>query len=179
MSIPVFIVATVLALSAALLSDYTKHRFGFIIAGCLVATMGYGILLSMLKVAVGARYFAVFAIVGGGYIAQPITLGWLNNNLGGHYKSGVGAAMQVGLGNIGGIIASNVFLQAQAPTYHLGFGLGLALVWVCVAAACLMLFHLRRENRLRDEGKRDYRYDLPEAELNNLGDDRPAFRFTY
>ena len=179
MSIPVFIVATVLALTAALLSDYTKHRFLFIITGCLVATMGYAVMLNMLDVPVGARYFAVFAIVGGGYIAQPITLVWLNNNLGGHYKRGIGAAMQVGLGNIGGIVASNIYLKSQAPTYHLGFGLGLALVWVCVAAACLFLFYVRRENRLRDEGKRDHRYTLPEAEKNNLGDDHPAFRFTY
>ena len=103
MSIPIFIVATILALSAALLSDKLKHRFGFIIFGCCVATAGYSILLSMTHVAVGVRYFAVFLVVGGGYIAQPITLVWLNNNLGGHYKRGVGAAMQVGIGNIGGV----------------------------------------------------------------------------
>lgn len=100
MSIPIFIVATVLALSAALLSDRLKHRFGFIIAGCMVATTGYSILLAMHQVTVGVRYFAIFLIVGGGYIAQPIVLVWLSNNLGGHYKRGVGAALQVGLGNV-------------------------------------------------------------------------------
>lgn len=103
MSIPIFICATVLALTAAMLSDKVKHRFGFIIAGCLVATVGYSILLAMHEVAVGVRYFAVFMVVGGGYIAQPIVLVWLSNNLGGHYKRGVGAAVQVGLGNIGGM----------------------------------------------------------------------------
>jgi MFS family permease len=100
MSIPIFITATVLALTAALLSDKIKHRFGFIIAGCMVATVGYSILLAMHEVAVGVRYFAVFLVVGGGYIAQPIVLVWLSNNLGGHYKRGVGAAIQVGLGNV-------------------------------------------------------------------------------
>jgi hypothetical protein len=179
MSIPVFVVATVLALTAALLSDYLRHRFVFIVTGCLLATIGYAILLNMHHVTVGVRYFAVFAIVGGGYIAQPITLVWLNNNLGGHYKRGVGAALQVGLGNCGGIIASNIYLQSQAPEYPLGFGLGLGLVWLCVAASCAMLLYLRRENRLRDAGKRDHRYQLPEAERNNLGDDNPALRFTY
>lgn len=179
MSIPIFIVATVLALTAALLSDYLKHRFTFIIAGCLVATVGYAILLSMESVPVGARYFAVFAIVGGGYIAQPITLGWLSNNLAGHYKRGAGAALQVGVGNIGGIIASNIYLEGQAPTYHLGFGLGLALVWFCVLAAVVFLLYIMRENKLRNAGKRDDRYNLPEEERNNMGDDYPAFRFTY
>jgi hypothetical protein len=32
---------------------------------------------------------------------------------------------------------------------------------------------------LRDQGRRDDRYDLPDDEKNNLGDDHPAFRFTY
>lgn len=104
MSIPIFITATVLALSAAILSDHIKHRFGFIMTGCCVTTIGYSILLAMHSVPVGARYFAVFAVVGGGYIAQPITLGWVNNNLGGHYKRGVGSAMMVGIGNIGGMV---------------------------------------------------------------------------
>ena len=179
MSIPVFIVATVLALSAAILSDLLKHRFLFIVIGCCVATIGYAILLDMHAVPVGARYFAVFAIVGGGYIAQPITLVWLNNNLGGHYKRGVGAALQVGVGNIGGIVASNIFLQSQAPEYPLGFGLALALVWLCAIAAVLFFFYIRRENKLRNAGKRDYRYNAPEMERKNMGDDYPAFRFTY
>lgn len=105
MSIPIFIFATVCALSAALLSDKLKHRYGFIVVGCLFSTIGYVILLNMHRVNVGVRYFALFTIVGGGYIAQPITLVWMSNNVAGHYKVGISAAMQVGFGNIGGIIA--------------------------------------------------------------------------
>ena len=179
MSIPIFITATVLALSAALLSDHMRHRFGFIMTGCCVATIGYSILLAMHDVPVGARYFAVFAIVGGGYIAQPIALVWLNNNLGGHYKRGVGAALQVGLGNCGGIVASNVFITSQAPEYPVGFGVCLGCIWLCAIFACALALYIRRENKLRDAGRRDHRYELPEAERNNLGDDHPAFRFTY
>ena len=179
MSIPIFVVATILALSAAILSDHLKHRFGFIMVGCCVATIGYSILLSMHTVSVGVRYFAVFTIVGGGYIAQPITIGWLNNNLGGHYKRGVGAALQIGLGNIGGIVASNIYLMSEAPEYPTGFGVSLAFVWLCAISACLFAIYIRRENRLRDQGKRDDRYQLPEEERNNLGDDHPAFRFSY
>ena len=74
---------------------------------------------------------------------------------------------------------SNIYLTTQAPTYHLGYGMGLALVWLCVISAVIMLIYLRRENRLRDEGKRDHLLHLPEDERQNLGDDHPAFRFTY
>ncbi|KAF4950525.1 hypothetical protein FSARC_13166 [Fusarium sarcochroum] len=163
MSIPIFLFATVCALVSAIASDKMKHRFGFIIGGFPV----------------GVRYFALFCIVSGGYIAQPIVLVWVSNNMSGHYKVGVASAMQVGIGNIGGIIASNMFVTTQAPTYPLGFGLGLGLVWLCVLSSLVFLFYIRRENKIRDEGKRDHRYNLPDDEKNNLGDDHPSFRFTF
>ena len=83
MSIPIYIVATVLALSVAVLTDRLHHRFFFTILGCCVATIGYAILLNMERVPVGARYFAIYAITAGGYITQPVTIAWLNNNMGG------------------------------------------------------------------------------------------------
>ncbi|KAG7410616.1 major facilitator superfamily domain-containing protein [Fusarium sp. MPI-SDFR-AT-0072] len=179
MSIPIFLFATMCALVSAIASDKTKHRSGFILGGCLFTTVGYVILLNMMSVSVGIRYMALFFIVGGGYIAQPIVLVWVSNNMAGHYKLGVASAMQIGFGNIGGIIASNIFVTTQAPTYPLGFGLGLGLVWLCGLSSLVFLFYIRRENRLRDQGGRDHRYDLPEDEKNNLGDDHPSFRFTY
>ncbi|KAG5774647.1 hypothetical protein H9Q73_011686 [Fusarium xylarioides] len=108
MSIPIFLFATVCALVAAIASDKTKHRSGFILGGCLFTTVGYVILLNMTSVSIGIRYMALFFIVGGGYIAQPIVLVWVSNNMAGHYKLGVDSAMQVGFGNIGGIIARYV-----------------------------------------------------------------------
>lgn len=179
MTIPIFIVATVCALITALITDKLKHRFGFIVAGCCIATIGYAILLDMLSVPVGARYFALFLITSGGYIAQPVVLVWLSNNVSGHYKRGVSSAMQVGLGNIGGIVASNVYLARQAPTYKLGFGIGLGFLWMCVGCAVAFLLYLKRENRLRVYGKRDHRLQLPLEVQNNLGDDHPSFRFSY
>jgi hypothetical protein len=72
-----------------------------------------------------------------------------------------------------------MFVTSQAPEYPLGFGLGLGLVWLCVLSSLVFLFYIKRENKLRDQGKRDDRYNLPEDERNNLGDDHPAFRFTF
>lgn len=102
MSIPIFIVAAVFALTTAAITDRLKHRFSFIIIGCCIATIGYAILLHMVDVRVGVRYFALYLITTGGYIAQPVCLVWLSNNVSGHYKRGISSAMQVGFGNIGG-----------------------------------------------------------------------------
>ena len=87
--------------------------------------------------------------------------------------------MQIGLGNSGGLIASNIFLESQAPQYPLGFGLSLALVWLCGFAAIATFFLLRSENKRRDAGERDHLNNLPADELDNLGDDHPRFRFSY
>ncbi|KAL1862342.1 hypothetical protein Plec18170_001168 [Paecilomyces lecythidis] len=179
MSIPVYVAATVLALCSAIASDKLRHRFAFTICGCIIATVGYVILLCQRSVPVGARYFAVYAITSGGYMTQPIVMGWLSNNLGGHYKRSIGSGIQIGFGNCGGFIASNVYIASQAPTYPTGFGVSLALIWVSGFTCIVFFLYLFRENRLRDQGKRGHRYGLPKEELENLGDDHPSFRFAY
>jgi hypothetical protein len=179
MSIPVYIVATVVSLTAAFLSDRLRHRYLFTLAGCLVATVGYVVLLCQASVPVGARYFAIFAITSGGYLTQPILMGWLSNNMGGHYKQSIASAFQIGFGNCGGLVASNIFYDSEAPGYPTGYGVSLGMVWICGAACFLFLVYVVRENRLRAKGKRDHRLELPAEERDNLGDDHPSFRFTY
>lgn len=51
-----------------------------------------------------------------------IRRGSLGNNVSGHCKRSVAAAMQVGFGNCGGIVASNVYLQSELPLYRTGYG---------------------------------------------------------
>lgn len=179
MSIPIYIVATVIALATAFASDKLRHRFAFTLAGCTIATVGYVILICQKSVPVGARYFALYAITGGGYMTQPILMGWLSNNMAGHYKQSIAAAMQIGLGNCGGLVASNVFFDEEAPLYPTGFGVSLGMVWICGVSCVVFFAWLWRENREREQGKRDYRYQWPTEELGNLGDDHPGFRFTY
>lgn len=179
MAVPVFVVAAVISVSVGFLADHIKHRFSFIILGCFVATIGYAIMLSQHTVSVGARYFALFAIATGGFLAQPIAIVWLSNNLAGHYKRAVGSAVQIGFGNASGLIASNIFLPAEAPEYPAGYGTSFGLVWLCGIAAVAMLVLLYRENQKRDRGERDSRLEQPQEEVQNMGDHHPAFRFTY
>lgn len=179
MSIPIYIVATVAALTTAICTDLLKHRFAFTIIGCVVATIGYIILLNQHRVSVAGRYVAIYLITTGGYITQPITIVWLNNNMGGHYKRAVAAGMQIGLGNAGGLIASNIYITNQAPTYPVGFGVSLGLIWLCGLCCTIFFLILVWENKQRKLGKRDHRLQLPEDEQRNLGDDHPSFRFTY
>lgn len=179
MSIPIYIVACAAALVTALLSDYFRHRYAFAILGLLIASVGYIILLCQHSVPVSIRYFAIYLITSGGYVTQPVVIVWLMNNLDGHYQRSVGAAMQIGFGNLGGIVASNIFLTNEAPTYPVGFGTSLGLLWLCGLSCTAFLLGLRAENRIRDRGERDERLALPSEELQSLGDEHPRFRFVY
>lgn len=176
LSIPIFVVATVVALVIALCTDRLQHRYGFCILGVCVASVGYVILLKQESVSVGVKYFALFVIVSGGYITQPVTLTWISNCMSGHYKRSIAAAMQVGFGNCGGIVVSNIYKTSEAPRYPTGYGTSLGLLWLCALMCTILFFGVKRENKKRDRGERDYRLD-DEKDRDNLGDDHPHFRF--
>jgi hypothetical protein len=85
---------------------------------------------------------------------------------------------QIGIGNAGGIVASNVFITKESPRYTTGYGVSLAMLLMCGVACTILFFGLRTENKKRDRGGRDYRYTEERDELDNMSDDFPSFRFT-
>lgn len=178
-AIPIFVCAAASCLIVAVAADRLKHRFGFIIGGCLLGIVGYAILLNLDDVSVGTRYMASFFITMGGFMAQPVTLAWMSNQMGGHYKRSIGAAIQIGFGNLGGIVASNIFLKTEEPHYPVGFGTALGFLGLTMIASTVFYIGLKLENKKRDSGGRDYRYQEEAAELTNMGDDHPAFRYTF
>jgi len=181
-SIPIWLVAAAVTLGTGFLTDRLKHRYGFVMFGVLFASIGYIILLAQgpldKGLPVSVRYMAVFFVCTGCYIVQPLTIVWLANNLSGHYKRAVGLAIQVGFGNIGGIVASNVFVRTQAPRYFVGYGVSLAMMLFCGIMSTVFAAGLLIENRKRNHAARDGKLGLSEAERANLGDDDPSFRFS-
>lgn len=133
-------------------------------------------LLAQDNLSAGVKYFALFLIVPGGYITQPIVLVWMSNLVSGHYKRSIASAAQVGFGNLGGIVASNIFFKTEAPKYPTGYGVSLGMLWICGAACTTLYFLVKIENKKRDRGERDWRLEEPDAD--NLGDDHPQFRLT-
>ena len=53
------------------------------------------------------------------YPLVPLGVAWNGNNIGGSLKRGVGIAMHVGFGNLGGVIAAFVYQSKHAPRYVL------------------------------------------------------------
>lgn len=174
-SIPIFVVATICALATAWATDRLRHRYAFTILGVVVASVGYLVLLEQSGLSVAIKYFACFLIVSGTFIVQPVVIAWISNCMSGHYKRSVSSAMQIGFGNAGGLVASNVFLAAEKPFYKTGFGTTLGLLWMCALACTVLFLGVRAENNKRDRGERDWR--LGEEDADNLGDDHPYFRY--
>lgn len=176
LTIPVYIMATIGCLTAAWLADRFRHRYTFTMVGVCIATVGYILLLLQDRVPVGVRYFSLFLLVCGGYVTQPVVIAWVSNTMSGHYKRSVSSAVQIGVGNLGGIVASFVYFDHEAPQYWTGLGVSLGMMWVC-GISCTALYLLAiRENKRRDRGERDGRLLKPDAD--NLGDDHPHWRLT-
>ena len=187
-SIPVWIVAAVTTLATSWLSHRLRHRYWFIIGSATLCAIGYAILLCQgdsptshnpddTGLSSGVRYMAVFFTVTGGYTCYPLVLGWMTSNIAGHYKRAVGLAALLSCGNIGGVIASNLFVRSQSPRYKVGYSVGLAMTALLLVLITGFALGFIRENRTRNSGGRDDRMMLPEDERENLGDDDPAYRF--
>lgn len=182
-TIPVYVVCTAVTLITAWASDRLHHRYSFTMAGIVIATIGYVMLLcqgpptGQGALPIGVRYLAVFFVFTGIYIVAPMAIVWLANNMGGHYKRSFGTAIQIGVGNVGGIIGSNIYPAAKAPRYKTGYSTALGMLWVCGLMCTIFYFGMMAENKKRDRGERDNRLGLPKEELENLGDDHPEYRF--
>ncbi|KAF4124644.1 Major Facilitator Superfamily, partial [Geosmithia morbida] len=177
-TIPVYVFAGGTMVSSAWLSDRLRHRYGFFALATAMVTVGYAMLLSSEGRSRGYKFGAVFPIFGGAYMVTPMCLGWLQNNLSGHWKRSFGASAQVTIGNVAGIIGGNIFLEREAPDFPTGYALALAFMWfgfVCASAMALLMW---RENKAREAGERDDRLGYPQDQLENMGDWHPSFRFT-
>ena len=125
------------------------------------------------------KYGGTFLAAVGIYTNTPQCTAWNGNNIGGSTKRSVGMAMQVGIGNLGGTIASYIFLPRDSPQYRPGHA---ALVGLCAMSAALstfMTFYLRYENRRRDKMyKPPSEYTAAERDAEReLGDNASFFRY--
>ncbi|PHH83152.1 hypothetical protein CDD83_3057 [Cordyceps sp. RAO-2017] len=177
-TVPVYAFAAGLMLLAAWASDRLRHRFAFILAGVSLATVGYAMLLAQDGRSRDFKFAAVFLVFGGAYTAIPMVLGWLQNNLSGHWKRAFGSSIQVTIGNLAGIVGSNIFLDHERPAYRTGYGVAAAMMWLGALAALAMCLLMRRENQKRAAGERDDRLRMPAERRRNMGDWHPSFRFT-
>ncbi|KAE8382729.1 major facilitator superfamily domain-containing protein [Aspergillus bertholletiae] len=175
LTVPIYITAAVVAVVAAWLSDRRKQRSPFVLFFMGLIAIGFIIVLASTGRGVpGVVYFGVFVAVVGIYPAFPGNITWLSANLAGDYKRASGMAIQIGLGNLAGAMASNFYRAQDAPKYILGHALELGFCVAGIIAAVILRLSYQRINRKRDQ------IDVTgcdEAEMEKLGDRSPMFRY--
>ncbi|KAL2181969.1 major facilitator superfamily domain-containing protein [Thermothelomyces heterothallicus CBS 202.75] len=173
-SVPPWAVSFGFSMIVAILSDWAKHRFLFIIGSICIAISGFAVLLSVhdnLQV----QYAALFLTCMGTYSAMPIIVCWFNMNLGGHHRRAIGSAWQIGFGNIGGIIATYSFVKGDAPFYRKGYAICLSFICLSVLSCFAYAAAITWENKKRS--KQVHNLNLTESQKLDLGDLNPEFRY--
>lgn len=108
---------------------------------------------------------------------MPAATAWAANNLAPASRRAVGLAMNIAIGNCGGIMGSYMFFDSDAPRYNTGFGLSLAwalsgIIMAFAAEAAYKWGNMKKAKFDEDEIRERYTRD----ELLKMGDKSPLFR---
>ncbi|KAK0702572.1 major facilitator superfamily domain-containing protein [Apiosordaria backusii] len=178
MTVPPYIVACLFCIGAGWHADKRGERGIYMIGFMVMAIVGLICLIATANA--GVRYFGCFLLASGIYPNVPQGVAWNGNNIGGSLKRGVGIAMHVGFGNLGGTISAYLFLTKDRPRYYPGFATLLACQAMAAVLSILMTIYLRRENARRD---REYKPPSEYTEEERVaerekGDNATFFRYT-
>lgn len=126
------------------------------------------------------KYAGTFFFALGVYPNVPQCMAWNGNNVGGSTKRSIALAMQAMGGNLGGILASFIYLTPDSPRFIKGHCIVIGLLTMSASICTFMTAYYRRENRRRDrEFKAPGEYTAEEKALEReKGDDATYFRFT-
>ncbi|CAI6093584.1 unnamed protein product [Clonostachys chloroleuca] len=179
LTIPVYFVGALATYLFARLADRKKTRWPFVVIPFCISAVGFIGLLSIPHPNFpGLTYAMLFFVPSGLYPAVIGCISWISNNLAPTWKRAVGMALLMSIGNLGGAVGANIFLESQAPRYPLGYGLSLAVVCAGVGAAMILRGVVTRINAARqamsdDEIRAKYSHD----QLLQMGDSSPFYRY--
>lgn len=145
LSVPPYAAAAACTVLVGWLADKAQTRGPFNIVASTIGAVGFSILIASSDPHV--QYAGTFLGALGIYPAIPNTLAWVANNTQGMVKRGVVIGVAVGVGNLSGIVSSNIFLKSDSPRFRIGLGTILATqscFLLCGSIAMHLL--LRREN---------------------------------
>ncbi|KAF9878378.1 Major facilitator superfamily [Colletotrichum karsti] len=180
LTIPIYILGVIGTPLVAYFADKHATRWPFIAGPYCISAIGFLGLLSIPHPALpGLTYAFLFCIPVGVYPPLIGLVAWVGNNLAPSWKRAVGMAFLIMMGNLGGVIGSNIYLEQQRPHFWLGFGFGLGISVAAVVFTIVLKFEYERLNRVKEalgtEEEILTRYS--EDELLQMGDKSPLFRY--
>ncbi|KAM7199010.1 high-affinity nicotinic acid transporter [Rhypophila sp. PSN 637] len=178
MTVPPYIAACICCIAAGWAADRMGTRGVFMIG--FMATAIVGLIMLLASDSNQVKYAGCFFLACGIYPNVPQGVAWNGNNIGGSLKRGVGIAMHVGFGNLGGTMSAYLYLARDAPKYKPGHTTLIAFQAMALILSVFMTIYLRRENARRDrEYKPPSEYTEEERALEReKGDNASFFRYT-
>ncbi|KAH6696896.1 major facilitator superfamily protein, partial [Plectosphaerella plurivora] len=176
LTVPPYILAAIICVAASFASDRLKTR-GLVIL-CLTPLTMIGFLLLALVPSTAERYFAPLLTTLAAFTCSPILLAWVVSNSAGSNVRAIVAAYAVGEGNIGSIIATWTYRPNAAPRYMSGHLINFGGACILLVVSGVTTVYLRRENKKRALGERDYRHTDGKEPDWALGHSHPAYRYT-
>jgi MFS family permease len=178
LTVPIYVTAATLTVVNGYFGDRShKHgRAPFIFFPMCMILIGFiiAITASAHGGLPGVVYAGVFITTCGLYPAFPANVTWISNNLAGSYKRAAGMAFHIGLGNMGGAMASNFYRTRDSPKFLVAHGIEIAFVSVGLLAVVILRTGYARINAKRE---REGTGGLTEAEMSEMGDKAPSFRY--
>ncbi|OJA18497.1 hypothetical protein AZE42_07587, partial [Rhizopogon vesiculosus] len=109
LSVPPFVLGCIATILVGIKSDQHNLRGPYIIGGAFVSLVGY--ILLYCSVQAGPSYAGACLAALGVFSTVAVDLAWMISNAGGDLKRGVVIAIVIGLGNLGGICSSFIYID--------------------------------------------------------------------
>lgn len=148
LTVPPYLAACLCTILGNYAADKFRQRGLFLLGFEVVAVIGF--LMLVTNDMPHVQYLGFFFAASGIYPLVPLITTWTSNNIGGSLKRGVGIAMQVGFGNLGGVIAGFVYLSKDQPRFVTGHVILISSVSMSFVLTLSMTIFYRRENARRD-----------------------------
>lgn len=182
MSVPPYIAGAISSIAFSTLSDHFYWRMPFVVIPFTLVAIGFSVMLGLqgdFENQLGASYTAIVIACIGIYPAMPAATSWAGNNLAPASRRAVGLALNICVGNMGGIMGSYMFFDSNAPEYNIGFGLSLAfglsgLIAALAAEAAYKWGNKKKAAMSPEEVRERYTQD----QLLKMGDKSPLFKYT-
>jgi MFS family permease len=150
LSAPPYLLAFVVVILTAYLSDRYQSRSSFIILHSLIATVGYATIALCGYFRYGGttlRYLALFPACVGFFSAITIIITWTVNNQKSETGKGAGVAIMNVIGQVGPLVGTSVFPSEEGPWYVRGMSVCAGFMLLVGVLAGILRWYLDSQNR--------------------------------
>lgn len=175
LQVPPFVAGCIATIAVGIMSDKHNLRGPYIIGSALIAIIGYIVLYTQTQA--GVAYAGTVIATIGVYPTIAVNLAWASSAAGGDTRKGVTLAMVIGLGNLGGICSS--FIYITPPRFHIGHGTVMGWLGLSIVLSCFAMWDYNRLNKQKIAQCQNEKIDLSrQDEFKDMGNESPLFRYT-